>query len=58
MKDGKIQYQGKLSEVKKQEPDLYESWRKALREAKASESRSELCLQIGVISKVVKLKFR
>nr|XP_022339096.1 ATP-binding cassette sub-family C member 9-like isoform X1 [Crassostrea virginica] len=38
MKDGKIQYQGKLSEVKKQEPDLYESWRKALREAKASES--------------------
>ncbi|XP_055997063.1 ATP-binding cassette sub-family C member 8-like isoform X2 [Ostrea edulis] len=38
MKDGMVQYQGKLSEVKKQEPELYESWRKALREAKASES--------------------
>lgn len=42
MKDGRIQYQGTLSEVKKQEPELYESWRLALREAKASESRSEL----------------
>lgn len=40
MKDGRIQYQGTLSEVKKQEPELYESWRLALREAKASESRS------------------
>lgn len=38
MKDGRIQYQGTLSEVKKQEPELYESWRLALREAKASES--------------------
>ncbi|KAK3084802.1 hypothetical protein FSP39_019339 [Pinctada imbricata] len=40
MKNGEIQFQGKLADVKKQEPELYESWRLALREAKASESVS------------------
>ena len=39
MKDGRIQYQGKLHDVKKVDPDLYESWRKALREASNVEAR-------------------
>ena len=38
MEDGRIIYQGKLSEVKKVQPELYESWRKALKEAKTAES--------------------
>ncbi|XP_060582748.1 ATP-binding cassette sub-family C member 9-like [Ruditapes philippinarum] len=38
MKDGEIACQGKLTEVKKTHPDLYESWRKALKDAKAAES--------------------
>ena len=37
MKDCEVQYQGKLTEVKKVQPELYESWRKALRDAKASQ---------------------
>ena len=38
MKDGAIECQGKLTEVKKTHPDLYESWRKALKDAKAAET--------------------
>ncbi|XP_076108131.1 ATP-binding cassette sub-family C member 9-like isoform X1 [Mytilus galloprovincialis] len=39
MKEGGIQYQGKLHDVKKVNPELYESWRKALREASTIEPR-------------------
>lgn len=39
MSNGEIQYQGKLNDVKKVDPELYESWRKALREATNIESR-------------------
>ena len=38
MKDGEVQYQGRLSEVKKVNPELYESWRIALKEAKVAEA--------------------
>ncbi|ESP02539.1 hypothetical protein LOTGIDRAFT_138232, partial [Lottia gigantea] len=34
MKEGKITLQSKVSEVKKIDPELYESWRKAIKEAK------------------------
>lgn len=43
MKNGEIECQGKLTEVKKTHPELYESWRKALKEAKAAESRYIHC---------------
>ena len=33
-----MQYQGRLSEVKKVNSDLYESWRIALKEAKIAEA--------------------
>lgn len=39
MKEGEMECQGKLTEVKKTNPELYESWRKALKDAKASESK-------------------
>ena len=38
MKDGEVQYQGRLAEVKKVDPELYESWRIALKEAKVAEA--------------------
>ena len=38
MKDGSVEYQGRLSEVKKVNPELYESWRIALKEAKVAEA--------------------
>ncbi|KAL3856343.1 hypothetical protein ACJMK2_011112 [Sinanodonta woodiana] len=39
MRDGEIQYQGKLVDVKKNDPDLYSSWRKALKEASIQETK-------------------
>ncbi|XP_076452886.1 ATP-binding cassette sub-family C member 9-like [Babylonia areolata] len=41
MVDGKVYYQGKVGDVKKFDPDLYESWRKAIRDARASEHKGE-----------------
>ena len=40
MADGKVYYQGKVGEVKKFDPDLYDSWRKAIRDARASEHKN------------------
>lgn len=37
MKDGEVECQGKLSDIKKSHPELYESWRKALKDAKMAE---------------------
>ncbi|KAK6967355.1 ATP-binding cassette sub-family C member 9 [Biomphalaria glabrata] len=37
MSNGHIHYQGKVGEVKKFDPDLYEVWRKAIKDAKAVE---------------------
>ncbi|KAI8739255.1 ATP-binding cassette sub-family C member 9 [Biomphalaria glabrata] len=37
MSNGHIHYQGKVGEVKKFDPDLYEVWRKAIKDAKAAE---------------------
>ncbi|XP_052799904.1 ATP-binding cassette sub-family C member 9-like isoform X2 [Mya arenaria] len=40
MVDGEVECQGKLTELKRTHPDLYDSWRKALKVAKAEESKS------------------
>lgn len=37
MANGHIHYQGKVGDVKKFDPDLYDGWRKAIRDAKAAE---------------------
>ncbi|KAK7499154.1 hypothetical protein BaRGS_00009701 [Batillaria attramentaria] len=37
MADGTVYYQGKVGDVKKFDPDLYESWRKAIKDARATE---------------------
>lgn len=37
--DGGIYYQGKVGEVKKFDSELYESWRKSIKEARASEHK-------------------
>ncbi|XP_060072663.1 ATP-binding cassette sub-family C member 9-like [Ylistrum balloti] len=41
MKEGSVQYQGKLADVKKVDPDLYESWRRALRDFKSTQEPSQ-----------------
>ncbi|OWF53711.1 ATP-binding cassette sub-family C member 9 [Mizuhopecten yessoensis] len=41
MKEGSIQNQGKLADVKKVNPDLYESWRRALRDFKSTQEPSQ-----------------
>ncbi|XP_033748591.1 LOW QUALITY PROTEIN: ATP-binding cassette sub-family C member 9-like [Pecten maximus] len=41
MKEGSVQYQGKLTDVKKVDPDLYESWRRALRDFKSTQEPSQ-----------------
>ncbi|KAK6191316.1 hypothetical protein SNE40_003038 [Patella caerulea] len=42
MKEGRVQLQSRVSEVKKINLELYESWRKAIKEAKVSEIRHKL----------------
>ncbi|KAH9525654.1 ATP-binding cassette sub- C member 8 [Bulinus truncatus] len=37
MSNGHIHYQGKVGDVKKFDPDLYDVWRKAIKDAKAAE---------------------
>ncbi|CAG5124367.1 unnamed protein product [Candidula unifasciata] len=37
MANGHVHFQGKVGEVKKFDPDLYDVWRKAIRDAKATE---------------------
>ena len=37
MANGHVHFHGKVGEVKKFDPDLYEVWRKAIRDAKATE---------------------
>ncbi|PVD32870.1 hypothetical protein C0Q70_08317 [Pomacea canaliculata] len=39
--DGGIYYQGKVGEVKKFDSELYESWRKSIKEARASEHKHD-----------------
>ncbi|XP_070204431.1 ATP-binding cassette sub-family C member 9-like [Littorina saxatilis] len=41
MVDGTVYYQGKVGEVKKFDPDLYESWRKTIKDARAAEHKAE-----------------
>ncbi|XP_035824447.1 ATP-binding cassette sub-family C member 9 isoform X2 [Aplysia californica] len=42
MANGHIHFHGKVGEVKKFDPDLYDVWRKAIRDAKASEISQRL----------------
>ncbi|KAL8596886.1 hypothetical protein ACOMHN_065836 [Nucella lapillus] len=41
MVDGAVYFQGKVGDVKKFDADLYESWRKTIRDARASEHKQE-----------------
>ena len=43
MDEGSVYYQGKVGEVKKVDPDLYDSWRKAIKiKGERRESESEV----------------
>ncbi|XP_052239294.1 ATP-binding cassette sub-family C member 9-like isoform X2 [Dreissena polymorpha] len=45
MKEGEIECQGKLSELKRLHPEIYNNWRKALKEAKNAEAKDSETLQ-------------